>query len=278
MTTANTPRANDQFEHSLLSSWLDQADVGLCVLDDTARVVTLNAASARLLGIDPLNALNMPVTRVMEKMDASASDLQWLGNPGTEGERTLRRVGGDTASTPDPGESSTVHLLLKTRNVKNPAGDRFKVVAITDITATLQAQQALAFMKRQWEALNAGEVISDARATDMPIIYVNPIFERMSGYTAEEIMGRNCRFLQGNDNKQPALDSIRHAIRNQTNGHAVLRNYRKDGSMFLNELFISPVKDAAGVVTHFVGVQHPRGNAAVLEAGAIEAAVLEAKP
>ncbi len=278
MTTANTPRANDQFEHSLLSSWLDQADVGLCVLDDTARVVTLNAASARLLGIDPLNALNMPVTRVMEKMDANASDLQWLGNPGTEGERTLRRVGGDTASTPDPGESSTVHLLLKTRNVKNPAGDRFKVVAITDITATLQAQQALAFMKRQWEALNAGVVISDARATDMPIIYVNPIFERMSGYTAEEIMGRNCRFLQGNDNKQPALDSIRHAIRNQTNGHAVLRNYRKDGSMFLNELFISPVKDAAGVVTHFVGVQHPRGNAAVLEAGAIEAAVLEAKP
>ncbi len=247
----------------MLSSWVDEADVGLCVLDDTARVVMLNPASAHLLGIDALNALNMPVTRVMEKTDASASVLQWLGNPGTDGERTLRRKGVEGSEASQSGEGDTaLHLLFKARHVKSPTGERFKVIAITDITATLQAQQALAFMKRQWEALNAGVVISDARAPDMPIIYVNPMFEQMSGYTSGEIMGRNCRFLQGSDHKQPALATIRDAIRNQTNGHALLRNYRKDGTMFLNELFISPVKDSAGVVTHFVGVQHPRGAAA----------------
>ncbi len=250
-----TPRANDLFEQTLLSTWLDEADVGICVLDDTARVVMLNAAGARMMNIEALNVLNMPVTRLTEKIDADVTLAQWLGSPGQDGERTVRRAGAEGA----------VHLLLKTRGVKNPAGERFKVIAINNITATLQAQQALDFMKRQWEALNAGVVISDARAPDMPIIYVNPMFERMSGYSAAEIMGRNCRFLQGTDRHQPALDTIRQAIHDETNGHAILRNYRKDGSMFLNELFVSPVRDAAGVVTHFVGVQHPRGSAAALD-------------
>ncbi len=240
----------------MLSSWLDQADVGLCVLDDTARLVMLNPASARMLDVDAMNVLNMPASRLLEKLNAEASLVQWLGGPGLDGERTLRRE----------GPSGAVHLLLKARSVKNPAGERFKVIAITDITATLQAQQALDFMKRQWQALNAGVVISDAIDPEMPIIYVNPMFERMSGYAASEIMGRNCRLLQGTDCNQPALENIRTAIRNQTNGHAMLRNYRKDGSLFFNELFVSPVKDAAGVVTHFVGVQHQRGGAAALDA------------
>jgi PAS domain S-box-containing protein len=62
--------------------------------------------------------------------------------------------------------------------------------------------------------------------------------------------------LQGAEKNQAGLVAIRTAIKTQTNGYAKLRNYRKDGSVFVNELFISPVKDDTGMVTHFVGIQH----------------------
>ncbi len=101
-----------------------------------------------------------------------------------------------------------------------------------------------------------GIVITDPRLQDNPIIYVNPAFERITGYAAGKIIGENCRFLQGEDRDQPALDGLRAAIREGREGHAVLRNYRKDGTLFWNELYVSPVRDENGDLTHFIGVQN----------------------
>jgi PAS domain S-box-containing protein len=131
------------------------------------------------------------------------------------------------------------------------------MLSITNIT-TAMATQEQETQRRQWQAMNAGVVISDALAPDMPVVYVNTFFENMSGYKSEDMVGRNCRHLQGKDTDQPALNDIRLAIQNQTNGYAVLRNYRKDGSLFINELFVSPIKNENGKVTHFMGIQHLR--------------------
>ena len=98
-------------------------------------------------------------------------------------------------------------------------------------------------------------VIVDARQPDLPLIYINPAFERLSGYTAAEIIGRNCRFLQGEDRHQDARHEIRAALTQGQSVTTVLRNYRKDGTMFQNELSISSIQDVAGTVTHFVGFQ-----------------------
>jgi PAS domain S-box-containing protein len=101
-------------------------------------------------------------------------------------------------------------------------------------------------------------VVSDAVSPDMPVVYVNAKFEEMSGYSSAEMLGRNCRHLQGAESGQTGLVAIRQAIREKTNGYAVLRNFRKDGSLFINELFISPIRAANGEVTHFLGIQHLR--------------------
>ena len=123
------------------------------------------------------------------------------------------------ASSPSPNSAGSAALA------------QFTVLTITDITALLAAQRQVnsETFRRQWQALNAGVVIADARAPDMPIIYVNPMFEQMTGYTASEALGRNCRFLQGDDPAQPGLQVIREAIKNQANDRAKLRNFRKDG-------------------------------------------------
>src|ERR687894_392529 len=99
-------------------------------------------------------------------------------------------------------------------------------------------------------------VISDPNQPDDPIVYVNPAFERTTGYAAEEVLGRNCRFLQREDRAQPALVELKAAVCEGRHCTVVLRNYRKDGTLFWNELSIYPVRDEDGRMTNFVGVQN----------------------
>ncbi|GGL94563.1 hypothetical protein GCM10010840_35780 [Deinococcus aerolatus] len=98
--------------------------------------------------------------------------------------------------------------------------------------------------------------MTDALQDDQPIVYVNPAFERLSGYSAAELLGRNCRILQGHDHDQPGVREIRQAIEQQQQVTITLRNYRKDGTLFYNELTLNPVRDATGTVTRFVGFQN----------------------
>ncbi|MDQ2672990.1 MAG: SpoIIE family protein phosphatase [Actinomycetota bacterium] len=111
-------------------------------------------------------------------------------------------------------------------------------------------------LDRAVAASSNGIVITDPKAPDNPIVYVNPAFEEISGFTAEEVMGRNCRFLQGEHRDQPALDELRKAIAEERECRVVLRNYRKDGTPFWNELYVSPVHDEEGILTNFVSVQN----------------------
>jgi PAS domain S-box-containing protein len=108
---------------------------------------------------------------------------------------------------------------------------------------------------RAMSASSCGITIADASAADIPLIYVNDAFARITGYSIEETIGRNCRFLQRDDRDQPELDTLRRAIREGENCTVMLRNYRKDGTLFWNEFFISPITDSDGRVKHFVGIQ-----------------------
>lgn len=111
-------------------------------------------------------------------------------------------------------------------------------------------------LERALEASSSGVVISDPNEPDNPIIYVNPAFEKVTGYPPEEVLGRNCRFLQGDDGMQSDLEEVRAAIRDGRDCRVVLRNYRKDGTPFWNELYISPVHDEVGRLKNFIGVQN----------------------
>lgn len=102
---------------------------------------------------------------------------------------------------------------------------------------------------------NDGITISDVNQPDNPLIFVNKAFEEMTGYTSEEAINRNCRYLQGNQKNQRNIGVIKEAIRNATSCVVTLRNYRKDGTLFWNELSISPVFDANKKLTHFIGIQ-----------------------
>ena len=122
------------------------------------------------------------------------------------------------------------------------------------LTAISSAEEDLKLRDRAIESSVSAICITDNLAPDNPIVYVNPAFARITGYSSQEVLGRNPRLLQGTDLAQPELITIRAALRDQRPCHVVLRNYRKDGSMYWNELNISPVRNDAGAVTHYIGV------------------------
>jgi PAS domain S-box-containing protein len=101
-----------------------------------------------------------------------------------------------------------------------------------------------------------GVTLSDPDLPDNPIVFANAVFERMTGYTQDEILGRNCRFLQGDDHDQPGIAEIRAALAERRPVEVTLRNYRKDGARFYNRLSIRPLLDPDGKVIYYLGVQY----------------------
>lgn len=105
------------------------------------------------------------------------------------------------------------------------------------------------------ESTSTGVLVTDNRLPDNPIIYVNPYFQDLTGYSAGEIIGKNCRFLQGPRSDKAVVRQIHDAVQRMVDFRGELLNYRKDGSTFWNYLTISPVRDAAGTTPYFVGIQ-----------------------
>ncbi len=117
------------------------------------------------------------------------------------------------------------------------------------------AMDELKLHRQVFHSVTSGISVSSATDPDLPLTYVNPSFEVLTGYSLEESIGKNCRFLQGDERNQPGLVLVREAIAEQRETKVVLRNFRKDGTPFWNELSLSPIRDREGKVTHFVGIQ-----------------------
>ncbi|MEQ1720436.1 MAG: PAS domain-containing protein [Nitrosomonas sp.] len=100
-----------------------------------------------------------------------------------------------------------------------------------------------------------GVSLADPDQEDLPLVYVNKAFETITGYTLAESIGKNCRFLQGNERNQESIDRLREAIKNKTVVEVTLRNFRKNGEMFYNHLLIQPLFDSQGRLLYFLGIQ-----------------------
>ncbi|KYC39171.1 hypothetical protein WA1_30935 [Scytonema hofmannii PCC 7110] len=124
-----------------------------------------------------------------------------------------------------------------------------------DISSRKQAEESLRLRDRAIAASSNGIIITDVTMPNSPIIYVNKAFEQITGYSVEEVLGKDCRFLQNDDHNQPGLIELRNAITQGNSCTVILRNYRKDGSLFWNELSISPVHDSNGNLTHYISIQ-----------------------
>jgi two-component system, NtrC family, sensor kinase len=138
----------------------------------------------------------------------------------------------------------------------DPAGEIYAVGGISyDISALKQAEEALRLQEEALLACSNGIVIADMQQPDGPLVFVNPAFEAMTGYTAAEAIGQNWRLLHGPATDPKTIRQLHEAIKAGESCTVTLQNYRKDGTPFWNQLTISPIFDAQQQVTHYLGIQ-----------------------
>lgn len=164
---------------------------------------------------------------------------------------------GEVLSTTEPGvraDDSTGEFLVYKFVIPSREKPLVGGVAI-DITERAKLQAELLTRDRAIQAVPQGIVITDVTAPEYPIVYASPGFERLTGYTAAEVLGRNCRFLSGKDTDPTVSAELSEAIRSERSITCELLNYRKDGTSFWNQMTITPVRDENGKLVHFVGIQ-----------------------
>ncbi|MBA5636025.1 EAL domain-containing protein [Duganella sp. LX20W] len=228
---------------------VEQAPVGIAYLDRDGMLVRVNARLCRMLGMAPDALQGRHYSHFLAEADhqvIAAGQAELLAMPGVAQKNDIRWRGQD----------DTLLWTHVTRYSIAAAGDApaGQVWWVNDISQRRQLKDMLQLSNRALAACSNGVLITSASEPDYPIMYANPAFYAMTGYTPMDIMGRNCRLLQNADRDQPGLATVRHALGQRKDAHVVLRNYRRDGTLFWNDLLISPVPDEHGVVTHYVGI------------------------
>ncbi|MCK7594134.1 EAL domain-containing protein [Pseudomarimonas salicorniae] len=225
---------------------LDSAAEVICVFDDHGRFVRVNRAAESLWGRSPESLVGESVDLLVHPDDRARTREE------------MARVMGGIPAREFPNRNVTadgrvLHMLWS--GTWSPENRRMYCFG-RDVSAQRRAQAQMRLLERAVESSRSGVLIADARAGDFPLLYANAAMERMTGYPREAFAGRNCRFLQGADRDQPQRKLLREALKKGRECNVVLRNYRADGSLFWNELSLTPVRDEAGAITHVLAVSN----------------------
>ncbi|MGQ4277201.1 EAL domain-containing protein [Pseudidiomarina sp. E22-M8] len=217
-------------------------------VDRDGNFTSLNRAGSDLIGFEELEVLGQHYELVIPEFERA---------------KTRTRFNAALAGKPQRYEikiydrSGTLHDLDITNMPIVIDGEITGVHGIAkDVTAARRNESQLALLERSVESSTNGLIICEANKSGFPIIYVNPAFREMTGFhDDEELLGRNCKFLQGPDTDPETVQKIRDGLSTRSEVRVTILNYRKDGTPFWNDLIISPVRDKGEKVTHFIGLQ-----------------------
>ena len=235
-------RLSERFEYMC-----DAAFDGQLLLSTDGNVVYANESICNTLDYTSEEMIDIPVIDFdsensvddfREKLDQAKAD------GGLIFESTYRRKDGSEL----PVEVSISHVML--------AGETFVHANVRDISLRRSEETKRRMLEGAVASVTNGIVVTDSTQDDNPIIYVNRGFLAMTGYSESEVLGRNCRFLQGKDTSPDAVKILRDGVAVGEPSQALLVNYKKDGTPFWNDLYLTPLRDNDGAISNFVGIQN----------------------
>lgn len=237
--------ANSEAQYRLL---FENNPTPMCLArPKTSRISAMNQAARELYGLSAQEIGGLTMADLKGNNPDLVPDSEGIIlQPGTHLEHHRTRT----------GRALMVEVACEDLTIDH---DELTLYTLTDKTQQIENTRQLKLLQRCIESSSNGIVVADAIADDMPLVYVNPSFEKITGYTAKEAVGRNCRFLQGDSfdlSNEQALAQIHNATAKGEDVSVVVRNYRKDGSPFWNDLYLSPIRNSRNEITHYVGVQN----------------------
>ena len=245
-----TERHRDEAMLRMLVQAINQSPVTTVVTDAEGDIEFVNPkftettgyAAEEVIGKNPriLNAGDRPSSEYKDMWETILSGRDWRGvfhNKRKNGERYWESA----ILSPVMDETGNVTHIMALKE---------------DITERKKMEERLRLQAQAMDSASGYILIVDAAAPELPVIYANAAFERVTGYAIEEAVGRNCRFLQGSDREQPGLAEIRRGLAEGRACQAMLRNYRKDGTMYWNDIHIAPVRDENGALSHYIGISN----------------------
>ena len=230
-------RARDQYKAAF-----EEASDAMVIVNSDATIIYANPEASTIYGLNHQSLLGRQLQRFLPTaFDFDAVQAEFL-EAGSDRD-TVTVIGADGverqveyAATADivPG----LHLVIS-----------------RDVTERLQRETDLARKTQAMDKAPVGITVTDPAQDDNPLVYANDRFCETTGYDEDEILGRNCRFLQGEDTDQASVATIREAIEAREPVTEIIRNYRKDGAAFWNEITVAPITDETGTLTNYVGFQ-----------------------
>lgn len=248
---------NNFFHNNLdtFTSLLEYLNEGVIIYRDDTKIVYANRAASQILGV----ANEMLLGKTADQLewyfvDENLDRLDIEAYP-------ANKVFASNANLDD--ELIGLHLPcgalrwieINGTIVTDAHGDRTAMMVFGDVTERKNAFEEAELFKKAIEAIDVGITLADPNLPDTPLIYANPSFLDKTGYSKEEVIGRNCRFLQGDSRNQSARSTIRNAIQEHRSTQTELVNYTKSGDLFYNLLTLSPIY-LHNQLRYFVGVQH----------------------
>lgn len=229
--------------HRLL---FDEGPVPLVLFDaDNLRILAANAAAGQQYGERGVELAGRSVDTLFAPVDRQRFIEQVRSEGLPEGDAGLwEHQGAD-------GHVLKVEAIFHGMDYR---GSHAILAHLQNVTSRFRTDAQLHLLERAIQSTANGVVIVDALQPDLPITFVNRAFERLSGYTAAEVMGLNCRFMQGDEDSSIEREGIRNALAAHREHSVLLHNVRKDGTRFWNRLHIAPVRDSGGDVSHFIGI------------------------
>jgi len=239
-------------DQEIFNILLSSISEGVIIVDNQQKIIEINAATEHIFGYE-LKELRNKKLDILLPSNYHENHRKQVKAFIKKGRRRAMGDSSDIFGLKKSGDIIALEVELNPFTVYN---NKYVMALVKDISQKKETEKDLMLKSSALQSANNGIIITDAQKTDNPIIYFNPAFQRLTGYSNKEILHHNCRFLQGKDRDQESLKVLREAIKKGESCQVVLRNYKKDGTPFWNDLYIMPITNKNGVLTNFIGIQN----------------------
>ena len=239
-------------DQEIFNILLETISEGVIIVDNHQKIMEVNASAETIFGYTKSEIMDKDLNLLIPS-NYHRSHTSYIEKFIKNGKRRKMGKAIDIFALKKDGTIFPVEVELNPFSIYNKS---YVMALVKDVSEKKEIEKSLMLRSKALESAKNGIIITDALKHDNPVIYFNAAFQNLTGYSDMEILNHNCRFLQGRDRDQEPLKNLRDAIKKGESCQATLRNYKKDGTLFWNDLYVFPITNADGMVTNFIGVQN----------------------